>query len=332
MPDHRQATAASRSFELRVDAARYLSEPLPRRIRRELALQVSAHCFLPRLDDLASDWVAHVAVPALRLLRRQRGGDRVESFCSIGTGAGLDVLAAIEVLDAARVGLTDVHLDVVAAAVENVRRNLAGSGGVVIEAGTGDLLEPLRGFGTRYDVIYENLPNVRAGSADEVAAERTSSTHLPPRAEHVPPEVERHMLDLHFLALRQARDFLAPGGAVVSMLGARVPLEAFLRMGEAAGLSSSILTYTWKVQAEGESVIRDLADRQRRGLGPFHFYRAEALRRRFASVDLDTSGALALEIERSLGPERLDAERAWEAFQAGESIGHTAVALRSVSR
>lgn len=332
MPLHEQTAVRKPSTELRVDAARYLSTPAPRRVRRELVLEVSAHCFRPHVEDLASDWVAHVAVPAFRLLRRERGGGAITSFCSIGTGAGLDALAAIELLGATRVSLTDVHLDVVAAAVENVRRNVVRGQGVVIEAATGDLLEPLRGFGSRYDVIYENLPNVRAGSAEEVAADRASSTHLVPRAERVPPEVKRHMLDLHFLALRQARDFLAPGGAVVSMLGARVPLEAFLRMGDAAGLSSSFLTYTWKVQAEGESVIRDLARRQRQGLGPFHFYRAEALRRRFAAVDLATSGARALEIERSLAPERLDAELAWEAYQAGEAIGHTAVALRSVCR
>ena len=332
MPLDERTAVAKRSTELRLDAARYLAEPAPRRVRRELVLEVSAHCFLPHVEDLASDWVAHVAVPAFRLLRRERGGGAVESFCTIGTGVGLDALAAIEVLGATRVGLTDVHLDVVTAAVENVRRNLAGGPGVVIEAATGDLLEPLRSFRPRYDVIYENLPNVRAGSAEEVAADRASSTHLAPRVERVPAEVKRHMLDLHFLALQQARDFLAPGGAVVSMLGARVPLEAFLRMGEAAGLSSSFLTYTWKIQAEGESVIRDLARRQRQGLGPFHFYRAEVLRQRFASVDLATSGARALEIEGSLAPGRLDAERAWEAFQAGETIGHTAVALRSVSR
>jgi methylase of polypeptide subunit release factors len=332
VPSRDHPTGAERAIELRIDATRYLSEPKPTRIRRELTIHVSEHCFLPRDEDLASDWVAHVAVPAFRLLRRERGGGRVESFCSIGTGAGLDVLSAIEVFDATRVGLTDVHEDVVAAAVGNVRRNLAGGQPVAIEAGHGDLLEPLRPLRPRYDVVYENLPNVPAESAAAVAVERTSSTHVPPRAEAIPPEVKRQMLDLHYVALRSARDFLAPGGAVLSMLGARVPLEVFLRMGEAAGVGSSFLAYTWKVQAEGESVIRDHAERQRRGFGPFHFYRADALRRRFASVDFATSGAQALEIERSLAPERLDAVRAWEAFQAGERIGHTAVVLKSVAR
>ncbi len=318
--------------ELRIDASIYLGEPRPQRVKRELAIKVSEHCFLPRLDDLAGDWVSHVAVPAFRLLRDERGGAPVRSFCSIGTGSGLDVLGGIEIFGPSRVGLTDVHDDVVAAAVENVERNHAGAAPLVVEAGAGDLLEPLRRFAARYDVIYENLPNVPAASVEEVAADRTSSTHVPPRAEAVPPLVSQQMLDLHFIALQQAREFLAPGGVVLSTLGARVPLEVFLQMSEAAGYSGSFLTYTWKVQAEAESVIRDHARRQRDGFGPFHFYRAELLRERFESTDLATSGRNALELERSLAPERLDAVRAWEAFEAGERIGHTAVVLKSVPR
>jgi methylase of polypeptide subunit release factors len=38
----------------------------------------------------------------------------------IGTGAGLDALAAIEVLAPAQVLVTDLHYDVVAAAVRNI--------------------------------------------------------------------------------------------------------------------------------------------------------------------------------------------------------------------
>ena len=53
---------------------------------------------------------------------------------------------------------------------------------------------------------------------------------------------------------------------------------------------------------------------------------------RFANLDLASSGRHALEIERSLAPWRLDAERAWEAFRAGKEIGHTAVVLESAPR
>jgi methylase of polypeptide subunit release factors len=314
---------------IRVEAARYLSAARVERVKPELEIGLSDRCYLPRLDDLASDWVAHVAVPALRALRAGRGGASIPSFCSIGTGSGLDVLAAIEVLGASRVGLTDLHDDVVSAAVENVRRNYAGPESLAIEAGAGDLLEPLRCSGARYDVIYENLPNLRAARAEEVSVARRSGTHLSPRQEAVPPVVERNLLVLHYLALRQTRDFLRPGGVVLSTLGVRVPLAVFPQMAAQAGLSASFLTYGWKVQAEPESVLADHAALQRDGLGPFHFYRADALARRFAGLDPAASGRGSFAIEDGLRPQRLDAVTAYDLFKRGVTIGHTVVVLKS---
>jgi len=93
------------------------------------------------------------------------------------------------------------------------------------------------------------------------------------------------MLDLHYLALVQAKSFLLPGGAVLSTLGARVPLEVLLSLAKLAGYSPSLLTYTWKVQAVPDEVIPDHAQKQKEGFGPFHFYLAETLEKAFASVD-----------------------------------------------
>jgi predicted O-methyltransferase YrrM len=307
----------------------YLALRKPARIKQHLSIALSSHSFLPRIDDRQSDWVAQVGAPALKLFRHQRGDAPIGSFCSIGTGSGLDVLSAIEILGAKRVGLTDVHEDVVATAADNVARNHLAAHPLVIEAGYGDLLEPLRPFNARYDLIYENLPNVPVRSADEITADRKSSTHLVPRREKLPELVKQQMLDLHYLALLQAKDFLLPGGAVLSTLAGRVPLQVFLSLGTLAGYSPSFLTYTWKVQTDPKEVIPEYARKQREGFGPFYFYRAEILRKTFAAIDISTSGENAFEIERSLLPERFDAVSAYEALEKGEKIGHTVAVLKS---
>jgi hypothetical protein len=317
---------------LRVDASTYLAIDSPKRIQEQLSIKVTGHCFQPRIDDFESDWVAQVAVPAFKLYRQQRGGAPIESFCSIGTGSGLDVLSAVEILGATRVGLTDVHEDVVAAAADNIARNVIATQGprhpFTIEAGYGDLLTPLRHYAARYDVLYENLPNILLQSAEEVAAEQNSSAYLPPRAESLPELVKQQMLDLHYLALVQAREFLLPGGAVLSCLGARVPLHVFLSLAELAGYLPSFLTYSWKVQGDPE-LIRDYEQNQKNGLGPFFFYRAEVLQEMFKRVGLAESGENALEIERALLPHRLDPASAYRAFRSGERIGHTVAVLKS---
>lgn len=310
-----------------VNTSAYLAIPKPERINEQLSIRLTGHCYRPRIEDLESDWVAHATAPAFKTYRRQRNGAAVDSFCSIGTGAGFDVLTAVEILGATRVGLTDVHEDVVALAADNIARNSEHP--LTIESGYGDLLAPLLPYRTRYAVIYENLPNVPLQSAEEVAAERNSSTYVPPRSEALPPLVKQQMLDLHYLALLQARDFLLPGGAVLSCLGARVPLDVLLSLGELAGFAPSFLTYSWKIQGDPEVVIRDHAVSQKNGFGPFYFYRAEVLQKTFAQVDLAESGKKALEIELALVPHRLDAASAYAAFNNGERIGHTVAFLKS---
>jgi methylase of polypeptide subunit release factors len=321
-----EQTGKHQLFE--VEAARYLSAEKVLRIKDRLSVKVTEHCFLPHVDDLQSDWVSYILSPALKLLRKRNGGD-FESFCSIGTGSGLDVLTGIEILGAKRAGLTDVHEDVVLTAAENVRSNLKNPGSVTIEAGYGDLLEPLRKFKPRYDVIYENLPNVPAIDTAGATEDRKSSTHVPPRKESIPASIKKQMLDLHYLAFVQAKDFLSENGSIISTLGGRVPLEVFIELGRSAGFASSVLTYSWKVQAVAEDVIRDHAKLQKEGFGPFFFYHADTLEKHFAGVDIESSGERAFDIEKSLIPHRLDAATAYEEFSKGKRIGHTAVVLKS---
>jgi methylase of polypeptide subunit release factors len=237
-------TKQTLSNSILVDASRYLQIDHLQRIQPQLSVEITGHCFQPHIDDLESDWVSHVAAPGFKVYRQQREAD-VESFCSIGTGSGLDVLSAIEILGATRVGLTDVHEEVVAAAAANIARNRLGPHSVTIQSGFGDLLTPLLPYASRYDVIYENLPNILSQDAEVVAEEKNSSAYVPPRTEEVPQAVKRQMLELHYLALLQSKSFLKPGGAVLSCLGARVPLDEFLSLGKLAGYTPSILTYGW---------------------------------------------------------------------------------------
>ncbi|MDR3437414.1 hypothetical protein [Telmatospirillum sp.] len=225
----------SKSQTLSIDSSRYFDVATPLRLRDTLSIEVTARSFPPYLDDLRADWVASVAVPAFRIVKGQRGVGAVRSFCSIGTGTGLDALGAVEVFGPTLVGITDVHDEVVAAAAANIRDNLRDVGSVTVIAGTGDLLSPLAPDHPRFDVIYENLPNVPLDESAPLEKDRTSSNFFPSRRESVPEKVKTNLLTLHYVALLQAKDFLAAGGVVLSMLGGRVPLQSFLDMSGLAG-------------------------------------------------------------------------------------------------
>lgn len=314
---------------LEIDPLTYFGLRETRRIKDRLALTIADRAYQPDTRDLQRDWVASVAAPAFRLLRERRGAHACRAFASIGTGSGADALAAIEIFGAETIGITDLFADVVEAAADNIRRNLRPGVDVTLHAGAGDLLTPLRGHAPRFDIVYENLPNLPLAEAERIEVGRTSAAFIPPRTEAVPDFVKDWLLVLHFLALIQARQFLDPGGAVVSVIGARLPLEILARMAQAAGYAPSFLTYSWKVQADAADVISSYAEWQRGGLGPFHFYPAAPLAEAFATLDPAEAGRNAYAIEETLRPERLDAAEAWDAFRRGERVGHTVAVLAS---
>ena len=312
-----------------VDVNKYLAlNGATKRIKDYLSIEVADHAYLPKTEDIKSDWVAYIAAPAFKLFREKLGHD-IDSFVSIGTGSGIDVLTGIELLGAKRVGFTDLQRSVVAAAAQNVRSNIKETSKIEFEFGNGDLLQPLQNGKRNYDVIYENLPNVPLASNTKIEDKRNSGHYLEKREEAIPEFVHEQMLDLHYLALKQARDYLAKNGAVYSTLGGRVPLNAFIKLGELAGLRSEIFTYSWKVQAEPEDVISGYAAQEKAGLGPFRFYRAEDLQKAFANISVKDSGKRAFEIEKTLDSVKLTATAAYEAFKKGEVIGHTVAVLKS---
>ena len=312
-----------------VDVKKYLAlEEAPKHVQDYLSVAVTDHAYLPKTEDITSDWVAYIAAPAFKLIRENLRHD-VEAFASIGTGSGIDVLTGIELLGAKRVGFTDLQKSVVVAAAENIKKNLKNADSIELEFGAGDLLQPLENGKRRYDVIYENLPNVPLTDNTKIEDKRNSGHYLEKRVEVIPEFVHEQMLDLHYLALKQARDYLADRGAVYSTLGGRVPLSAFIKLGELAGLSSEIFTYSWKVQAEPEDVISGYAAQEKAGLGPFRFYRASDLQKAFANISVKESGKNAFEIEKLLESSKLTAKEAYEAFLKGEVIGHTVAVLKS---
>jgi hypothetical protein len=298
---------------LDIPTAPYLELSRPERIADNLEIRLTGHSYLPQPDNRARDWVASVTVPALRLIRLKEGP--LDSFLSIGTGTGVDVLAAVELLGVTRVGITDVHDDVVESARQNIERNLRPGVALRVDSGAGDLTTPLVGRSLRYDLVYENLPNVALPKAE--------------LGEAVPDFVRRSLLELHFRALVKSRDFLTRRGSVIATIGSRFPLHFFELLGERAGYTSHFLSYSWKVQTDPEADLRRYAEQQQQGLGPFRFYRADVLRRVFAGVDIATSGKLAHDIEHELEAHRLDAVEAFVAHRLGDEIGHTVAVVRS---
>ncbi|WP_146074391.1 class I SAM-dependent methyltransferase [Pokkaliibacter plantistimulans] len=306
----------------------FLGVDRPAAIKDTLLLGMTDRSYLPKAEDPRSDWVASVAAPSFRLLARQ--GIRVENFCTIGTGTGLDALAAIEIFRPAKVGITDIHADVIEQAQHNILENTLPDYPLHLLAGTGDLLSPMTRSDVSFDLIYENLPNIPADEELRLEEGQNSSTFIASREEALPAFVSQYLISLHYLAIEQAYPLLNHGGRVLSSIGARIPLDIILKLSRSLGYDSSLLLYTWKVQSEPEDVIGGYAAWEKQGLGPFRFYPVKALHNAFGPRAYVDGTDDAREIDHYLSYYELSAVEAYEALRAGQSIGHTVAMLESV--
>ncbi|KAJ7771704.1 hypothetical protein B0H16DRAFT_1514425 [Mycena metata] len=312
--------------EVEVDFEKFFCIGKPRKVLSHFTIKLTELTYLPKIDNPRRDWVASVAVPAFLAHRAQ---NEVKAFATVGTGGGLDAIAAMDIFNPECIAMTDLHQPVVDAAAENFRIATAGLSCANFIAAAGDILAPLANKNCKFDLIYENLPNIPLDDAHEIDAGQTSSTYVPHRSEDIPAIATNNLLALHFLALRQAKSLLSDTGAIISSIGGRVEIAILLKMASEAGYRAEILTYTWKIQSEPEEVIGGYKKNQEDGLGPFYFYPVAILEKTFGNLDPAAAGRRAEEIEGLLRPHAVDALTALELHRNGLEIGHTVAIVRS---
>ncbi|KAF8882674.1 hypothetical protein BD779DRAFT_1472809 [Infundibulicybe gibba] len=303
----------------------------PKKISADFTIRLTEYTYLPKIAEPRRDWVASVAVPAF-IAHGSR--NTVHKFATIGTGGGLDAVAALEIFDLEKLAITDLHPTVVAAAAHNIRA-AAGSNAALFNtvqnliAIPGDICTPLAGEVGQFDLIYENLPNIPIDAGHILDSGQTSSTYVPTRTEAIPSVATNNLLALHWLALEQAKHILSPTGAIISSMGARVPISSLVSMARSAGFNAHVLIYTWKIQSEPEEVIGGYKRSQEAGLGPFYFYPASVLESTFESLSPMAAGLNAVDIEHQISPHRLNAIEAYNAYKAGTIVAHTVAVIRS---
>jgi len=300
----------------------------PLRCADDLILFLGSNTYQPKVSNLESDWIARVCAPAFTRFF-ETFDQKVKNFCTIGTGSGLDAIVAIEVFNPNSVTMTDIHRSVAELAARNVLSNTKIVNSPLVRSLVGSGTEPLRSLGLKFDLIYENLPNIPNSNYHQVNQGINSSTFYNPRSGTLPGGIRKNLLELHYLFVSEAREFLTDKGAIVSSIGGRISIADILEVSEFSGLSGSILHYSWKIQSEPDDVIGGYALFERMGYGPFKFYPVEILDKTFAAQSTGDTANHAKEIELSLESHKIDARTALKRSRRGELIGHTVVALAS---
>ena len=313
----------------KIDTVEYFNlKSKPVNIKEQLNIKIIDHAYLPGSKE--SDWFAHSALPALKVVEKNRPGE-IKSFLSIGTGPGIDILAVAEIFGLIKLSLTDLRESVVKSAIQNIKSNLLEPEKVEINGYPGDLFEPLRKNGSpRFDLIYENLPNVPIPEEKDINISRHCTRYLSERKEKIPKEVKSALLDLHYLAIQQVPEFLEENGALLSLISGVIPIDTITNIEKYIDdVKTEVLFYNWNVQSSFYNVAETYVRQEEQGNGPFIFYREKDLREAFEGISDEESGKKARDIEKSLENKRLTATEALQVLKQGENIGYTIVILKT---
>jgi methylase of polypeptide subunit release factors len=291
----------------------------------------------PPNPEPKEDWV-QFPLRAFTLVRdeRQRDGkpQEIDSYVSIGCGAGLDAVAAVSVLRPRSILLTDLSYDVISVARENVLAN-SGLMPEAVQRKCGSVFEPVPSD-FRADLIFENLPVIPEES-NKVKSGRLTGTYFARGPEWTLPQAyPRWSLTSHYLFLRDAQRHLTPGGSVICSIGARMPWKLVKQMFEELNYEPELLVYDMKQQEELTEVAGGLAKLEQDEVS-FRFYDLDLARKALKIVSVPDTREARLggfatvheEADAQLEPLVMSAK---EALVYPGRIGHMVYIVRGTPR
>lgn len=229
----------------------------------------------------------------------------------------------------ARVGSPPLDLfeERLAVSRQNVLAHLDDDTGIALDFRAGDLLTcvpPDR----RFCLVYENLPNVRAATGMDVRLGTVAGRFFDATRLVAPERFETYQLALHHECLRQARGRIRDGGAVLTALGGRMPLELAYDLHRSCGYVPELVVFDAKVQAEPELVLPSYARIEKEKGVEFSYYAIGAVELVAGARRSGLEGAALEEATREpLLGYRMSASEALARSRRGEPVVHSALMI-----
>ena len=250
-------------------------------IKKNIIIEGETKIYKPITDKtdqeyFRNDWTV-LAIRAFRHIA-DLSNVRVESICIIGTGSGLDVIGAIEVFNPQNILLTDINVDIVRIAIENVKHNLKANTKINLHGIVSDLFKNVPDDSlVKFDIIYENLPNLPASYLDNFETEYEVQPYNASFIEDdhfstVPKKYSNQLLSSHYLFLTQAKNYLSKNGHVICNIGGRVDYHNIEEMFFELGYNPKLSVVELKQQNEASTNIPAYAFWEEPNNVKFKFY------------------------------------------------------------
>lgn len=281
------------------------------------------------------DWL-YLGLLALKDIA-QRKGNKITSAAFIGSGNGIETIAALKLLPRLEnIFVTDLCRDIQPGIIQNISAN-AGEElkGVRTFCLEGRDCHPLP---QKAGLIYGNLPLIMF-NREEIGKYALSLTTLTDAQMYMHLSQGPNDMLLRYSLLSQlgfllsAKEKLVPGGSILTLIGGRIPYYAISECFSRAGLSFKKLFISFKRQSDPQFLKQYTEYEYRQGLA-FAFYNyniaSKIIYDKLGVVVPDVIGDIEdFELKNLLKPALLPAAVAYQYCLKGIAVGHIAYAFEA---
>lgn len=284
-------------------------------------------------DFFRNDWICF----ALRAYKSMKGhlNHKVDSFCSIGTGNGLDALGAIEAFGVKNITITDLDYKIAQMSKINILNNLQNRNLYKISPIESHLFKV--GFNNKkFHLIYENLPILNSEYANNTKNPILSASFAERKKYGSIPHIyDNNLMFTHYEFLKEAKKHTLDNGVVLCNIGARISTKMVLQMFIDLGYKPYILVYDLKRQTEAESNLQAYAKYEKQNSIIFNFYKYDICQKIIKLSSYDKICGFAKNIEDDdliyfLNSNKLTATEALEAYNNGNYVAHEVLTILGI--
>lgn len=263
--------------------------------------------------DRPKDYWLYVAFLGFQKYAKEH--NKISSFASIGTGAGIDAIGAYEIFKPKQIIVTDIHPEIPAIAEKNIKDNIPSDVDVI--ALEGDLCRPLIEKNLKVDLVYANLPNL---PADQPPLDDNTSVsyYLKRDPQDCPEKFQKYMLTMQYLFLKEAKQIVNQGGAVIDAIGGRVPYEILEDLFKETGYKFSELAGVYKVATEPHFELKGYAEAEKKYGVEFDFYNYTEAQEHW--IKIENQNLRGPELKKELQKYRVSATEAYAGYLKDNSV------------
>lgn len=279
------------------------------------------------------DWL-YYGLNAFKAVAKEKGNE-ILTAAIIGSGNGIDAIAAVKTFrELQDIYVTDILPNILPQIEKSIRENVQTElRGKNIKFLTGRDCLPLE---QKVDLIYGNLPLIAVDA--EETGQQLATTTLTDAAAYMhfsrgkDDRLRQYSLLSQLGFLITAKERLNENGAIITLIGGRVPYEVIEECFARANLEHKLLFTGFKKQSDPQ-FLQQYADYEARERVQFIFYdysKADKILQAKGITAPDIiKGYTDAQLKVFLKPAQINADQAYGLYKQGKDVGHLAFAFEA---